>query len=217
MILFLYRFKWAVDLASRTHKDISEVLSKEFASQKAINRSYLQKVLQNIIFLSWQGLPLRENWVPSADGDGGCELDSNFHQLILLCGNDDPNILDIMKQKTYKYTDHHIHDELMKIVACSHLSKIGDSIRDAGYFTLEADEVTDSSNKEELIICLRWVDNHFDPHEEFICLHDVDDTTADTIVCYLKDTVLRMNLLVSMCRAQCYDAASNMRKIAKEI
>ena len=96
-------------------------------------------------------------------------------------------------------------------------SKIGDSIRDAGYFTLEADEVTDSSNKEQLIICLRWVDNHFDSHEEFICLHDVDDTTADTIVYYLKDTVLRMNLSLSKCRAQCYDWASNMKKVAKEI
>ena len=123
-------------------------------------------VLQNIIFLSRQGLPLRGNWVPSADGDGGCEFDSNFHQLMLLRGKDDPNILDVMKRKTCKYTDHHIQDELMKIVACNHLSKIGDSTRDAGYFTLEADEVTDSSNKEQLIICLRWVVNHFDPHEE---------------------------------------------------
>lgn len=84
------------------------------------------------------------------------------------------------------------------IVACSHLSKIGNSIRDAGYFRLQADEVTDSSNNEQLIFCLRWVDNHFDPHEEFICLCDVDDTTADTIVYYLKDTVLRMNLSISM-------------------
>ena len=104
----------------------------------------------------------------------------------------------------------------MKIVACSHLSKIGDSIRDAGYFILEADQVTYLSNKEQLIICLRWVDNHFDSHEEFICLCDVDDTTSDTIVYYLKDTVLRMNLSISMCRA-CYDGASNMKKVAKEI
>ena len=70
---------------------------KELASQKATNHSYLQKVLQNIIFLSQQGLPLRGNWVPSAGGDGGCEFESNFHQLILLHGKDDPNILDIMK------------------------------------------------------------------------------------------------------------------------
>ena len=57
---------------------------------------------------------MRGNWVPSADG--GCEFDSNFHQLMLLRGKDDPNILDVMKRKTCKYTDHHIQDELMKIV-----------------------------------------------------------------------------------------------------
>ena len=120
--------------------------------------------------------------------------------------------LDIMKHKICKYTD---QDELMKIVACS-LSKISNLIRDTGYFTLEADEVTDLSNKEQLIICLRWVGNHFDPHKEFICLHDVDDTTADTVIYYLKDTV-QMNLSIPICRTQCYDRASNMKKVPKEI
>ena len=81
MLLLLH--KWAVKLASRAHKDISEVLSKKLASQKATNHSYLQKVLQKIIFLSQQGLPLRGNWVPLADSDGGCELESNFHQHML--------------------------------------------------------------------------------------------------------------------------------------
>ena len=131
---------------------------KFYQKRWATNRLYLQKGLRNIIFLSRQGLLLRGKWVPSADGDGGYDFESNFHQLMLLREKDDPNILDIMKRKTCKYTVH-IQDELMKIVACSHLSKTGDLIRDAGYFTLEADEVTDSSNKEQLIICLRWVDN----------------------------------------------------------
>ena len=42
-------------------------------------------------------------------------------------------------------------------------------------------------------------------HEEFIGLHHVQDITTNTIVHVLKDTVLRMNLKMSMCRAQCYD------------
>ena len=98
------------------------------------------------------------------------------------------------------------------MVIYSHLSKI----RVAWYFTLEADEVTDSSNNKQLIICLRWVDNHFDPHEEFICIRDVADTTADTIDYCLKDTVLRMNLSVLMCRAHCYGGTSNMKTVVKD-
>lgn len=50
-------------------------------------------------------------------------------------------------------------------------------------------------------MCFRWVDSKFEPHEDFIGLHFVDDITANTIVKVLKDTILRMNLQMSMCRA----------------
>ena len=41
----------------------------------------------------------------------------------------------------------------------------------------------------------RWVDPKFEPHEDFIGLHCVDDITVKTM---LKDTMLRMNLDISM-------------------
>ena len=77
--------------------------------------------------------------------------------------------------------------------------------------------MTDASNQEQVIVCLRWVDAQFEPHEEFIGLHHVQDITTNTIVHVLKDTVLRMNLNMSMCRAQCYDGAANMKKAAQQI
>lgn len=80
----------------KKHKDVGELLSAEHAQQKAINRSYLSKVLQNLIYLARQGLPLRGNWVPEAVVVG-CELYSNLHQLMLLRAKDDPVVLDIMK------------------------------------------------------------------------------------------------------------------------
>ena len=61
------------------------------------------------------------------------------------------------------------------------------------------------------------VNSQFEPHEDFVGLHSVDNIKTDTIVHVLKDTVLRMNRSMSMCRAQCYDGASNMKKAAKEI
>lgn len=94
---------------------------------------------------------MRENWVPE-EGGGGCELDSNFHQLMLLRANDDPMILYIMKRKTRKYIDHHIQNELLKILALGHLRTIASSIRESGFCALESDEVTDSSNKEQVIV-----------------------------------------------------------------
>ena len=173
---------------------------------------------QNIIFLGRQGLAFRGSWVQSeTEVGGGSEVDSNFHQLMLLRAKDDPQILEVMSQKTCKYTDHHIHNELLKIIALEHLCTIASNIRTSGYFALESDEVTDSSNKEQVIVCLRWDDSHLEPHEDFVGLHYVDNITADTIVHVLTDTVLRLNLNMSMCRAQCYDGASNMKKTAQEI
>ena len=136
---------------------------------------------------------------------------------MLLRANDDPSILDTMKRKSRKYTDHHIQNELIQILALQHLHTIASDIRNSRFFALESNEVTDFSNKEQVIVCLRWVDEHIEAHEDFIGLHHVDDITADTIVHVLKDTVLRMNLNMSSCRAQCYDGASNTKKVAREI
>ena len=50
----------------KKHKDVGELLSTKHAQQKAINRSYLSKVLENLIYLARQGLPMRGNWVPES-------------------------------------------------------------------------------------------------------------------------------------------------------
>ena len=157
----------------KPQKSVAELLSSEHEKQKAVNRAYHRKVLENLIFLSRQGLPLRGNWDLGASGapvsipavadetGSGAEVQSNFHQLLLLRGKDDPNIIDIMQRKTRKYTDHHIQNELLQIMALSHLRKIAAN-SEASYFCLESDEVTDASNKEQVIVCLRWVDAQFE-------------------------------------------------------
>ena len=43
-------------------KDIGDLLSAERVKQKAVNRSYLLKILQNLIYLARQGLPMRGNY-----------------------------------------------------------------------------------------------------------------------------------------------------------
>ena len=68
-------------------------------------------------------------------------------------------------------TDHHIQDELIKLFAHSHLRRIAGDLKAAGYFALEEDEVTDSSNKEQVVVCLRRVDDKFEAHEDFVGFH----------------------------------------------
>ena len=70
------------------------------------------------------------------------------------------------------------------------------------------DECTDASNREQLAICIRWVDNQLQPHEDFIGLCQLDETNADFITRTIKDTLVRLELTLSRCRGQCYDGAS---------
>ena len=51
------------------------------------------------------------------------------------------------------------------------------------------DDVTDCSNKEQFIICLRWVDNNLTPHEDFIGLHFINNISSATLVACLKDVL----------------------------
>ena len=45
-------------------------------------------------------------------------------------------------------------------------------IREAPFFSIIADEATDVSNKEQLAVCIRWVNSHLEIHEDTIELHD---------------------------------------------
>ena len=130
-------------------------------------------------------------------------------QLLLQRAADDPQILPWLEQKSNKYTSPEIQNELLGIMAKAILREIAASIKQAKYYTLMADEVTDVSNKEQVAICLRSIDV-LEAHEDFIGLHYVDSIKADTLVAVLKNALLRLDLPLSNCRGQCYDGAANM-------
>jgi len=43
------------------------------------------------------------------------------------------------------------------------------------------DKTTDVSNTEQVVICIRYVDEHFEVHEEFVGLFEVASTGAEYI------------------------------------
>ena len=188
----------------RTTKDIDESLSQTHAKEKKQNRQYLLKVLQNVRFIARQGLPLR--------GDG-IEENRNFIQLLKLRAEDDSRILDYMSKKTDKYTSATVVNEMLEIMALAILRGIASCLKQGVWYTIMADEETDSSNKEQLVICLRWVDSELNAHEEFIGMYNVDQIDSATLVHVVKDILIRMNLKLGDCRGQCYDGESNMSGI----
>ena len=115
-----------------------------------------------------------------------------------------------LQKKGDKYLSPDIQNELIQLMSLSILRSIASSVQGAYFFTLMADECVDVSNKEQLVICLRWVDCYLDVHEDFLGLYHIPDTSANAITAAIKDCLVRMNLQLKRCRGQCYNGAANM-------
>ena len=174
----------------------------QHAQQKLECRQCFLKLLSNVRFLARQGLPLH------GDGD---ECDSNYLQLLKLRGEDNSRVFDwLKKQKTDKYTSPEMQNEMIRVMALQVLRVIASSLHSTAFYTVMADETTDTSNHEQVVICLHWVSNDFEVHKEFMGLYFVELIKADTLTAVIKDVLQRLNLSLSKLRGQCYDGAATM-------
>ena len=89
------------------------------------------------------------------------------------------------------------------------LRDLANEMKDKYYATI-CDEYTDVSNKEQLTLCLRWVDDLFEIHEDFLGFYEIPNIKSETIVSAITDILLRIQISLDNCRGQCYDGASNM-------
>ena len=182
---------------------VGEMLSREHATEEGQNRKCLLKIISNLKFLARQELPVR------GDGD---ETDSNFIQLLKLRGQDDPLLKCWLTRKSSKYVSHDMQNELIKIMELSILREIAECIQKSTFFSIMCDKCTDSSNREQLVLCIRWIDHgNLEPQEDVIGMYQIDDISAHTIVSVIRDTLVRINFSLSRCRGQCYDGAANMK------
>ena len=60
--------------------------------------------------------------------------------------------------------------EMLKVIAPEVLGDVAASLHSSPFYSIMADETTDSSNHEQVVICSRWVDNRLNAHEELIGL-----------------------------------------------
>lgn len=59
-------------------------------------------------------------------------------------------------------------------------------IKRTKYCTIMADEAANVSHNEQLVICIRWVDEDLEVHEDFVGMHHWENTKAETIFMILK-------------------------------
>ncbi len=189
-----------ISLPQSIKGSIGEILNEEIKEEKEMNRKSFLVILQNISFLARQGLPLR----------GHGDIESNFHQLLLLRGIECNYITPWLNKKTNKYTSHEIQNECLKLLSVQLLRELNKKIQKSACYSIMADECTDASNKEQFTICMRWVDEELQDHEDFIGLYQVDSINSSALTDAIKDVLIRMDLTMLKCRGQCYDGAANM-------
>ena len=192
--------------AQSQHADVGSLISSSYATKSSENRNILKKIFASVIFLARQSLPMRGTSSKLAEE----EINSNFHQLLLLRSEDDPSLKNWMAKSNEKYTSPEIQNEILQIIALGMLRNIGKKLQAAKFFTIMADESADISNKEQLVVCIRWVDDDLTAQEEFIGLHPLKDTSSKAIFDVLSDAILRLGIKISDGRGQCYDGAEAM-------
>jgi len=183
----------------KTNHDIIDLTNKNSQKHREDNRRCLAVIIESLQYLARQGIPIR----------GHNDSDSNFVQLVKLRARDVSVLDNWINNRTQNYLSHEIQNELLHLMSAQVLRGL---IQDIGnnYFSIICDEYTDISNKEQLTVCVRWVDNDINAYEDFLGFYKIPDISANTITSVIKDSLLRLSLSLERCRGQCFDGASNM-------
>ena len=193
-----------LEIAPQTCKNIIELTNENAKKLRSAERSYFIKVMETVQFLGRQGIAFQ-----------GENENDNFTLALLFRGKDDPSISQRLNAATTrqlkKYTHHDYQNKLLEIMSKHVLSTKLLQIQYSPFFALIADEYTDISNKEQMSICIRWIDpESLSGCEDFLGFYEVQDIKSETIVKAIQDALVRFKLPFSKLRAQTYDGASNM-------
>lgn len=184
----------------KTTSDVGELLSKAHRKEKELARDMLRNILSSVRYLARQGLALR----------GDDDVESNLIQLLRLRAEDNPPLIQWLQRSSRKYTSHENQNEMLEIMAHHVLRKILGCMQQSPFLAIMVDETTDVSNKEQLTVVMRWIDENFDVFEEFLGMYSLQSTSTQSIVSAITDTLVCFQIPMTKIWGQCYDGCSTM-------
>jgi hypothetical protein len=164
--------------------------------------------LRCIKFLLHQGLAFRGHDESEESSNRG-----NFIELLkFLAGNSDEVNKYVLNNApgNCTLTSPKIQKQIIHCCAIETRKKIIEELGDEP-FAILADESSDISHKEQLAVCLRFVDKLGRPCEHFIGVVHVDDTTSLSLKEAIEGLLVSNGLSMTRIRGQGYDGASNMK------
>ena len=210
------RYKNFVATTKDPSLKIDQALSDRAKQLHKDNLHILKVIVSKLHFLAKQGLPLRGH-----RDDAGSEATNrgNFIELLWNTSTSDPVLLNHLEtcQKNARYTSKTIQGELLSIMGQTIVESVVGEVKEAGIFSILADEVTDCSNKEQLCICIRFVDSKKDVREEFVDFVHCQRITGEVLVENILQTLENNGLDIQNVRGQGYDGAANMSSLRKGV
>ena len=125
-------------------------------ADRAQRRGMLVKQLSLLRYLLQQDLAIK----------GHDDCDGNLYQLLYLRSEDSLQLASWLQDRSY----------LSPLIINKQISLLGEvisrrlleEVREAGIFSILADEASDLSHWDQLCLCIRWVDNDFEIHKDFL-------------------------------------------------
>ena len=108
------------------------------------------------------------------------------------------------------YTSPDIQNSLLNVMAGMVREDICNAVKEAGVFSLLADETKDCSKQEQLAVVLRYVDDKAVIHEKFLTYKLATSLTAESLAAFLVETLREYQLNPENIVSQGYDGASVM-------
>ncbi|XP_073138186.1 uncharacterized protein [Henckelia pumila] len=177
-------------------RHIDRRLEKQSSEQIERNRLLLKVSIESVKFLAMKGCAFRGH-----DESVDSKNRGNYMELITLLGRMNPKIGIVLEKaaKNAKYTSPEIQREILKIIADTVRDKIREEIGESKFCIL-VDEVIDESNKEQMAIILRYVDQDGFIRERFFEVVHVENTSALTLKKEICNVFNQYNLLTENLR-----------------
>lgn len=175
---------------------------------KSDYRVRLETSIAALRFLCLQGLATRGHDESEKSSNKG-----NFLELVSLIAKRDKHVAKVVLQNAPGnciLTSSDIQKDIVSAFAKETTKRIIEEL-DGGFFCILADESADISDKEQMALCLRYVDKMGQVKERLLGIVHVGDTTSLTLKTAIDKLLIENSLTISSVRGQGYDGASNMR------
>ncbi|KAM4871754.1 zinc finger MYM-type protein 1 isoform 2-T3 [Thomomys bottae] len=189
------------------------------SKQTEDNKKYLKLIIENILFLGKQCLPLRGNSQSISSVNKG-----NFLELLEMRTRDKEEMFQLGDSEIDFYNSMQTQINIIEIIKAEMLQCIVNEINVSSAFSVICDETTGSSIKGQFSVCVRYAQKTstaFLIKERFLGFVEIEELTEIHLLKSIKTYLQQLGIDFNKISGQAYDSTTNLRlkfnKMATEI